>query len=89
MDTSHYLLAGIGKLFHRGSNGDARLSRDPRDWDVNIARDWWSKHVLGKTFVECRSFLMIYRCVRISLKPLSEYKVCMGHSTRNMASTRP
>ena len=39
-----------------------KLSRDPRDWDPVIARDWWSKHVLGKTFIECRSFLMIYRC---------------------------
>lgn len=57
---------GIGALLHRGSNGDAagatKLSRDSRDWDPVIARDWWSKHVLGKTFIECRSFFMVYRC---------------------------
>lgn len=52
---------GAGRLFHNGSNDDVTLSRDPRDWDPVIARDWWSKHVLGKTFIECRSFLMIYR----------------------------
>lgn len=24
-------------------------------------QDWWARHVLGKTFIECRSFAMIFR----------------------------
>ena len=31
------------------------------DWDVNAARDWWAKTLFGKTFIEARSFFMIYR----------------------------
>ena len=55
---------GISRLLHRGANSNAegtKLSRDARDWDPVLARDWWAKHVLGKTLIECRSFLMIFR----------------------------
>lgn len=37
------------------------LSCDPKDWDSEIGRTWWQTNVLGKTFIECRSFLMVFR----------------------------
>ena len=27
-----------------------------------VARDWWGRVVFGKTFIEARSHLMVFRC---------------------------
>jgi len=39
----------------------APIPRNDADWEVTLARDWWAKTLFGKTFIEARSFFMIYR----------------------------
>ena len=35
---------------------------DDQGWDPVVARDWWGRVVFGKTFIEARSHLMVFRC---------------------------
>ena len=37
------------------------MPRHDQDWDVAAARGWWARVVFGKTFIEARSNLMVYR----------------------------
>lgn len=32
-----------------------------------MARDWWGRVVFGKTFIEARSHLMLFRCGEVSM----------------------
>ena len=64
--TSAYrgLIAPLCFAAVRRSRDDPRAPPIPRndaDWEVTLARDWWAKTLFGKTFIEARSFFMIYR----------------------------
>lgn len=47
-----------------------QLSSDAADWLSTIGRNWWLQYVLGKTFIECRSFLMVFRFVPVASRSL-------------------
>ena len=46
-----------------GEDGDAKPAPlpIPLGWDASSARDWWRRFAFGKTFVERRSLLTVYR----------------------------
>ena len=56
-----------------GSDGTVRLG-----YDAASARDWWKNFVFGKTFVERRSMLTMYRWVAVGWVRLSLWPVGLG-----------
>ncbi len=58
------VIAALSVAAVRRSRDDppaAPIPRNDADWEVTLARDWWAKILFGKTFIEARSFFMIYR----------------------------
>ncbi|KAL4451723.1 hypothetical protein ABPG75_007385 [Micractinium tetrahymenae] len=56
-------LVAIGNVSISVSNGTDGAAPGPArvEYDMKSARDWWSKFVFGKTFVERRSLFTMYR----------------------------